>query len=71
MLKEIEGCMFDPFFLTFANSAHADCDQSQSTACDLQVFQGGLIDHISWVPNPVAQSTAEKSESNCYSAAIS
>ena len=70
MLAEIEGCEATPLYLSFADSAYADCDQGRSTACDLQVFQGGLIDHISWVPNPIALSTAE-AESNCYSAAIS
>ena len=60
---------FDPFFIVFADSAHADADQCRSTACDIQVLQGGLIDHMSWVLNPIPQSTAE-SENNCYSAAI-
>ena len=70
MLSEVPGFEdFDPSFIVFADSAHADSDQQRSTACDLQVFQGGLIDHISWVPNPVPMSTAE-SENNCYSAAI-
>ena len=70
MLQEVEGFRDkDPTFLVFADSAHADCDEQRSTACDLQVFQGGLVDHTSWVPKPVPMSTAE-SESNCYSAAI-
>jgi hypothetical protein len=71
MLKEVpqfEG-KFDPTIVVFADSAHADCEEGRSTACDLQVYQGGLIDHISWVPKPVPLSTAE-SENNCYSAAI-
>ena len=59
----------DPLFVVFADSAHADCDEGKSTACDLQTFRGGLIDHISWVPNPVPMSTAE-SENNCHSSAI-
>ena len=69
MLREVEGFDADPMYVIFADSAHADCDQGKSTACDLQVFQGGIIDHQSWVPNPIPLSTAE-SESNCYSAAI-
>ena len=60
---------FDPSVMIFADSAHADNDQAKSTACDLLVFQGGLVDHTSWVPPVVALSTAE-SENNCYSAAI-
>ena len=70
MLKEVpEFQDFDPVFVMFADSAHADSDQGRSTACDLQVFQGGLIDHNSWLPHPVPMSTAE-SENNCYSAGI-
>ena len=38
-------------------------------ACDVHFHQGGVIDHISWVPNPIPLSTAE-SENNCYSAAV-
>ena len=70
MLKEVpefEG--LDPTFVVFADSSHGDCDNRRSTACDLQVYQGGLVDHISWVPNPIPQSSAE-SKNNCYSAAI-
>ena len=70
LLKEVPDFeSLDPLFVVFADSAHADCDEGKSTACDLQVFQGGLVDHISWVPNPVPLSTAE-SENQCYSAAI-
>ena len=70
LLKEVPDFKsLDPLFVVFADSAHADCDEGKSTACDLQVFQGGLVDHISWVPNPVPLSTAE-SENQCYSAAI-
>lgn len=71
MLKEVPGFedKFNPTFIVFADSAHANCDENRSTACDLQVFQGGLIDHISWVPKPIPLSTAE-SENQCYLAAI-
>ena len=70
MLREVPGFDgFDPTFVVFADSAHADSDNGRSTACDLQVYQGGLIDHISWIPHPVPMSTAE-SENNCYSAAV-
>ena len=55
--------------IVFADSSHCDAGEGRSTACELQVYQGGLIDHTSWVPQPVALSTAE-SENNCYSAAI-
>ena len=69
LTKEIKDFDGELTYVVFADSAHADCDEGRSTCCDLQVFQGGIIDHISWVPNPVPLSTAE-SESNCYSAAI-
>ena len=71
LLSEVPGFddHFDPTYVVFADSAHADSDQGRSTACDLQVFQGGLIDHTSWIPNPIPLSTAE-SENNCYSAAV-
>jgi hypothetical protein len=70
MLKEVPGfAKFDPLFLIFVDSSHADCDEAKSTGCDLHVFQGGLIDANSWVPDPVPQSTAE-SENNSYSASI-
>ena len=68
MLRELPGFDYDPFIVVFADSAHADSDEGRSMACDLQVMQGGLIDHVSWVPNPIPMSTAE-SENNCYSAA--
>ena len=55
--------------MVFADSAHADNDFAKSTACDLLVFQGGIIDHTSWVPPVVALLTAA-SENNCYSAAL-
>ena len=59
----------DPTYVVFADSSHGDADGGRSTACHLQVLQGGLIEHTSWVPNPVPLSTAE-SENNCYSVAI-
>ena len=58
-----------PDLIVFADSSHGDCDEGRSTACDLLVYQGGLIDFASWVPTPVPLSTAE-SENNCYSTAI-
>lgn len=70
MLKEVPDFQgFDPTFVVFADSSHADSDEGRSTACDIQVYQGGIIDHISWIPNPIPMSSAE-SENNCYSAAI-
>ena len=65
MVKEATKFSGDPMYMIFADSSFADCDHGRSTACDLQVFQGGLIDHLSWVPNPIALSTAE-AESNAY-----
>ena len=55
--------------IVFADSSHCDAGEGRSTACELQVYQGGIIDHTSWVPEPVSLSTAE-SENNCYSVAI-
>ena len=49
-----------------ADSSHADSDGDRLTTCDLHILQGGLIDHMSWVPNVVPISTAEF-ENNCYS----
>lgn len=71
ILNRLEGFrdQYDPTFVVFADSSHADADKGKSTACHLLVVQGGLIEHTSWVPNPVPLSTAE-SESNCYSVAI-
>ena len=70
MLKEVPDFQgFDPTFVVFANSSHTDSDKGRSTACDIQVYQGGIIDHTSWIPNPIPMSLAE-SENNCYSAAI-
>ena len=70
LIASLEG-PFDkpPLYCVFADSSHADCDKGRSTGCDLHFFQGGLIDHISWVPDPIPLSLAE-SESNCYSAAV-
>ena len=68
MLKKVPGMDFDLLYVVFADSSHADCDGARSTACDLHVLQGGLVDHMSWVPNVVPMSTAE-SENNCYSVA--
>ena len=68
MMREIKAYRegsFDPSVMAFADSAHADNDLAKSTACNLLVFQGGIIDHTSWVPPVVALSTAE-SENNCY-----
>ena len=70
MLEDVEDFEgFDPTHVVFADSAHADSDERRSTACDMHFYQGGVIDHISWVPNPIPLSTAE-SENNCYSAAV-
>ena len=55
--------------VVFADSSHADAGEGRSTACQLQVYQGGIVYHASWVPDPVAMSSAE-SENNCYSVAI-
>ena len=71
ILNKLEGFRekYDPSLVVFADSSHADADGGKSTACHLLVAQGGLLEHTSWVPNPVPLSTAE-SENNCYSVAI-
>ena len=46
MLKKIPGMDFDPLIIVFADSLHGDQEQGMSTACDLQVSQGGLVDYI-------------------------
>ena len=69
MLLQVEDFKGCPMFIAFVNSAHADEDQRRSMACNLQVFQGGLIDHTSWVPNQTSLSST-KSENNCHFATI-
>lgn len=44
---------FDPIYVVFVDSAHGDSDERRSTACDMKFYQGGLINHISWVPTVV------------------
>ena len=70
LLQAVEGFRgYDPFFVVFVDSSHGDNDKGRSTACDIQFLQGGLVDHNSWVPNPIPGSSAE-SESNAISAAV-
>ena len=64
-VKELH--LFSKNYLVCADSSHGDADNRRSTGCDIHIYQGGLIDHNSWVPGPVPQSTAE-SELNTYSA---
>ena len=59
---------FDLLYIIFVDSSHGDSDGGRLMAFDLHVLQGGLIDHMSWVPNVVPLSTTE-SENNCYSVA--
>lgn len=43
----------------FTDSSFADCDDQRSTGCHIGVAQGGLINASSFVPQPVALSSAE------------
>ena len=68
-MKFKKSSFYNVNHIVFADSSHCDAGEGRSTACELQVYQGGLIDHMSWVPQPVPLSTAEL-ENNCCSAAI-
>ena len=68
-MKFKKDTLYNVNHIVFADSSHCDAGEGCSTACELQVYQGGLIDHTSWVPQPIPLSTAEL-ENNCYSAAI-
>ena len=49
----------DPFFLMITDSSWGDCDDGRSTGCYAALFQGGLVDHSSFVPTPITLSSAE------------
>lgn len=38
MLKNVPGMDFDPLYIVFADSLHADSDEGRWTACDLHVL---------------------------------
>ena len=46
--------------ITFSDSSwQDDPDSSKSTGCYLNIYRGGIVDHSSNVPDPVAMSSAE------------
>ena len=50
--------------MDFSDSSWQDCpDTGRSTGAYISFYQGGLIDHVTHVPGPVAQSS-EESEYN-------
>ena len=49
----------DGTLLWFTDASHANCDDSCSTCCYIGFFQGGVVDMQSFVPQPIAHSTAE------------
>ena len=69
MLRERIGIPrhIDLSFIYFTDSSFMDCDEGRSTASYIGFFQGGAIDHNSFVPLPVANSTAE-AETNALAA---
>ena len=69
MLRERIGIPkhIDLSFFYFTDSSFQDCDEGRSTAAYMGFFQGGVIDHNSFVPVPVAGSTAE-AETNALAA---
>jgi hypothetical protein len=58
-LREADLGTIDPFLIWFTDSSFANCDQQRSTGCYAGMFQGGLIDASSFVPDPVTLLVAE------------
>ena len=59
MLKQ-NGINTNRELVTFSDSSwQDDPDNSKSTGCYLNIYRGGLIDHSSNMPDPVALSSAE------------
>jgi hypothetical protein len=63
MLKEAGHGDIDPSFCGFTDSSWHDCDDGRSTGCYMHFLQGGIVDMNSFVPPPIAMSSAE-SENN-------
>lgn len=63
LLNDAGHSSIDPSFVYFSDSSHADCDEARSTGCYAGLIHGGLVDFSSFVPTPIASSSAE-SESN-------
>jgi hypothetical protein len=60
MLRDIGLSHLDPGSLIyFCDSAFGDCDGGKSTGCIIGFYRGSPIDFSSFVPDPVAMSSAE------------
>jgi hypothetical protein len=60
MLKDIKTpTLVDPSFICITDSSWGDCDDRKSTGCYIILVQGGIVDHSSFVPNPITLSSAE------------
>jgi hypothetical protein len=49
----------NPMLVTISDSSWSDCEDKRSTGSYLILCQGGIIDHSTFVPNPIALSSAE------------
>jgi hypothetical protein len=56
-------------FFGLSDSAFQDADDMKSTGCDTCVIQGGIVEMGSFVPEPVAMSSAE-AECNAVTVAV-
>jgi hypothetical protein len=59
MLKKEGHCQQHPFFSFSDSSWDNDVDHGRSTGCYIITYMGGVVDHSSNLPNPVALSSAE------------
>jgi len=59
LIQDLRMEIPDGTLLWFTDASHADCDDSRSTCCYIGFFQGGVVDMQSFVPQPIAHSTAE------------
>ena len=49
----------NPILVAFSDSSWGDTEDRRSTGCYLVFFQGGIIAHSTFVPSPIAMSSAE------------
>jgi hypothetical protein len=59
MLQKLNIKRIDPWFLAFSDLSFADCDDMRSTGCEVIMLQGGIVSMSSFVPGPIAGSSAE------------
>jgi len=59
LLKSAGLSDLNPLFLAFSDSSWGDTDDRRSTGCYQVFFQGGIIAHSTFVPTPIAMSSAE------------